>query len=143
MTAIAFTSWTVIVGTLVLVVAVLVMLVRQGYPGSLSENHKTPGSGQSYVERPAGPDAEATGVAGPGRPSPDPDQELPRPWKERRMVMDHEGTPEDLSSGEERLADPTAESLAAEQVPADVPDEERVVPEDVNEYVHDEDEREA
>jgi hypothetical protein len=47
-----------------------------------------------------------------------------------------------VPSSDERLADTAMEGLIEEDRPADVPDDERVVPEDVNEYVVD-DEREV
>lgn len=67
----------VIVGV-ALVVVTIVVLARQGSPGRLSEEDATAGSRShagrrdEVVGRPGDAATEATGVAGPGQPSPGP-----------------------------------------------------------------------
>jgi hypothetical protein len=66
----------VVVFGVLLVAATVVVLRRQGSPGRLSD-HGSPrrnrdGSRDPVTGRPAGPDAEDTGVAGPGQPRPRP-----------------------------------------------------------------------
>jgi hypothetical protein len=69
-----------IIITVVIVLVLAVMLWRQGHPEQTATDHEdfvgdTPSErlyGRQAVDA-AGPDAEATGVAGPGEPSIDPD----------------------------------------------------------------------
>jgi hypothetical protein len=64
----------VVIVSVIAVVGVVVVLARQGNPADLSEQaDHVPG--KDVAERPAGPDAEPMGVADPGRPSTDPEQE--------------------------------------------------------------------
>ena len=76
------TAWAiaVVVATGGLLVALAVVLARQGSPAKLSEEPSTTRSPQPYVvDRPAGPGAEAMGVSRPGRPSTTPDRDDERP----------------------------------------------------------------
>jgi hypothetical protein len=68
-------AWIVVIGTVVAVVALVVVLARQGNPADLSEQAGNEDPNDAVVERPAGPDAEATGVADSGASSPAPEQE--------------------------------------------------------------------
>lgn len=66
-----------IVIALAVTVAVAVVLIRQPHPEDLS-SHIDDGVGDTQSarfasDRPAGPDAEDTGMVGPGQPAPDPD----------------------------------------------------------------------
>lgn len=70
----------VIIGVL-LVVSAIVLLLRQGSPARLSDEDATVGTRShvgrrgEVVGRPGDAATEATGVAGPGEPSPDPAQQ--------------------------------------------------------------------
>lgn len=127
-------AWAVVGATAGLLVALGVVLARQGSPGKLSEEQSTSRSLRPYVvDRPAGPDAEAMGVSRPGCSSTAPEQE-------RQTTMSDETWRTNVPPSDERLADTDVEGLIEEDRPANVPDDERVVPEDVNEYVADDDE---
>jgi hypothetical protein len=67
-------GWIVAVGTVLAVVAIVVVLARQGNPADPSEQAGNRPQDE-VTERPAGPDAEATGVADPGEPSIAPERE--------------------------------------------------------------------
>lgn len=54
-------AWAVVIGCVVLVVAVAFVLARQGSPPDRSDEEDSPRR-PHVVDRPAGPDAEATGV---------------------------------------------------------------------------------
>jgi hypothetical protein len=67
-------AWAVVIGTIVAVAVVVAVLARQGNPADLSEqdgHHPM----DDVTERPAGPDAEPTGVGDPGSPSIAPERE--------------------------------------------------------------------
>jgi preprotein translocase subunit SecG len=68
-------AWVVVIGTLVAVLVIVVVLARQGNPADLSEQAGND-PGDEVTERPAGPGAEATGVADPGSPSVAPEREV-------------------------------------------------------------------
>jgi hypothetical protein len=64
-------AWTVVIVTVVVVAVLVVVLARQGAPWGLSEQRGTTRSHQqpNVQGRPAGPEAEAMGVDGPGEPT--------------------------------------------------------------------------
>lgn len=71
----------VVILGVVLVVVTIVVLMRQGSPGRLSDED-APGRRRPHAEprgevvgRPGDAATEPTGVAGPGEPSPDPGQQ--------------------------------------------------------------------
>jgi len=66
-------GWALAIGTLIVLVAGIVLLLRQGNPADLSEQDGTDPQDDT-VERPAGPGAEPMGVADPGSPSTAPDR---------------------------------------------------------------------
>lgn len=78
------TEWLIALAVLVMVIAFSVRLSRHS-PARLSEEDSVTRRADHVVGRPAGPDAEATGVAEPGTPttSPQPDP-APSPGRERR-----------------------------------------------------------
>lgn len=67
-------GWFLTIATVLVVVAGVVWLARQGNPADLSETEYTDPQAD-VVERPAGPGAEPMGVAEPGTPSTAPDRE--------------------------------------------------------------------
>lgn len=72
-------TWVVVAATVVVLVGLTVVLLRQGSPGRLSErqNQEQLSSGSRHLDvadRPAGPDAEAMGAAA-GHPSTVPEPE--------------------------------------------------------------------
>lgn len=74
-------SWIVVGGGLALLLLMVLTLVRQGSPASLSdEDGKTPQRERFVVDRPAGPDAEAMSpdaALGPTSDRPTPDTSTP------------------------------------------------------------------
>jgi hypothetical protein len=67
-------GWALLIATIVVLVVGIVVLARQGNPADLSEQEGTDAQ-SAVVDRPAGPGAEAMGVADPGSPSTAPDRE--------------------------------------------------------------------
>jgi hypothetical protein len=66
-------GWVLTIATVVVVIAGVVWLARQGNPADLSEQEGTDPRAD-VVDRPAGPGAEPMGVAEPGSPSIAPDR---------------------------------------------------------------------